>query len=182
MENQKLILISIKNKSYNLKCIAIFIVLAGINHAVYAKIADCPPVDFMGIHYSTHANYVEATNKATTEFLWKNELYLETFTGSFNVFLESDSQLNIACIEDVTSESITVKDSRDRKFYLDRQSGEILYKTKNGVVVTGNDISLPNIYFQEFTGRFGLLAYVLLFIIIVIVIRLLIKFKNKSKV
>lgn len=132
----------------------------------YAKIGDCPPILLNNIEYSSHDNYVEAYDLIKNKKLWKTELFMETFSDDVNVFLEADSQLNIACIENVDSKEIVMKDNRNRQFFLDTGTGTIIYKTKNGQVVKGDEISYTYNILQNIKLRLGAFYYLIILLIL----------------
>ena len=128
----------------------------------YAKIVDCPPIVLKNIQYSSHDNYILAYDMQEKKELWRTELFIETFLDDVNVFLETDAQLNIACIEDVNSLEVVATDNRHRKYFLDAKDGSIRYKTKNGKVVTGDDTSYIYNVIQNIKSSLGVFYYLII--------------------
>jgi len=100
------------------------------SHLSHAKIVDCPPVVADGVEYSSHANYVQATARASGEVIWKTVLFADTYARKPNPRLEEDVQWNIACIREVGQDEVFATDLLQRVFRLNKSSGKLLDVTR----------------------------------------------------
>lgn len=88
-----------------------------------AKIGDCPTIKDNGVIYQSHADYIEATEDKTQKMLWHTELLERDHV--YNPFLETDVQWNIMCLNAVTKDRVIAIDNRNRRFELDKKTGEL---------------------------------------------------------
>ena len=102
-----------------------------IASAAHSKTGDCRPIVDNGVEFSTHSNYVQATEINTGKLIWRTELFKEKFIGEYNSKLEEDVQWNLACVRTIVGDDISVTDGKQREFKVNKKSG----------IVSTNDIS-----------------------------------------
>jgi hypothetical protein len=102
------------------------LVLAAIVTAAGAKVADCPPVVVGDFEYSTHDNFVQATRRSSGSVVWKTVLFSQRNLRALDPKLETDVQLNTACIESVAEQVVVAHDRRKRHYRLDAATGQLI--------------------------------------------------------
>ncbi|TDK66396.1 hypothetical protein [Sapientia aquatica] len=93
--------------------------------AAHSKIGNCTPLVENGVEYSSHSNYVQATEIQTGKLIWQTELFKEKFIGEYNPKLEEDVQWNIVCVRTIVGDEILVTDGKHREFKVNKKSGVV---------------------------------------------------------
>lgn len=95
-----------------------------------AKIGDCPAVVLGDMVYSSHANAVQAHDRASGAVRWRTELFPEGPVGALDPALEQDVQMNIACVRAVRAGQVVATDRTGRTFRLRARDGRPLAPAK----------------------------------------------------